>query len=416
MEPAWGVFDAMRDAGVERVWLKPEGQEWKRLCAGGDEAWSSCDERVPALRPVLDACEALARRSDPRRIEFVCRADIGLRLLVVVHRPERGRSLGALRRLDFGTSEETLLRIGLNLARLMTTKAGIAGAPYGGSQFIVHGPPLPEFNPDPWYAAIAEELEISGATVTADSGISAEAAEGIQARTSSLVGATDGACAKTAAIGAHAAFRAATAALGKAPSDALVVLQGLGRVGAPLAQMIAQDGARLVVSDKDIKRIDVFMGVLSPLERKLVSVLAPYQILEVPGDVFCPCAVGGIIGESSAQTLKCRVVVGPADGQLRAESFEEEKKLASMLYRAGISCVPEWIASAGSAIHAVREPEQGAAFDRRATIARTQRTCGWLTDEIMQTSKRLGRSPIEVAIIRLGIDSDGRILTPSANP
>jgi glutamate dehydrogenase/leucine dehydrogenase len=413
MEPACTVFDAMRDRGIERLWLKPDGTGWRRLCAASDETWAPCDERMPELRPMLDACERAAQPSAPHRIEFVCRADIGLRLLVVVHAPERGRSLGALRRLDFATPEDAFIRIGLNLARLMTTKAGVAGAPFGGSQLVIHGPPLPEFAPEPWYAAIAEEIELSGAIVTADSGISEEAALGIHARTKSLVGVHDGGAAKTAAVGAHAAFLAATAALGKAPSESLVVVQGLGRVGARLGQLVAADGAKLVVSDRDIKRIDLFMASLAPLERKLVSVLAPYQVLEVESDVLCPCAHGGIIGEGTA--LKCRVVVGPADGQFQAQSLDEEKKLAATLYRAGVSCVPEWIASAGSAIHGLLEAEQGGGFDVRTAIARTQRTCGWLTDEIMQASKRLGRSPIEVAIDRLSIDAGGRILA-SASP
>jgi leucine dehydrogenase len=337
-------------------------------------------------------------------------------MLIVVHRPERGRSLGALRRLDFSTSEPDLVRTALTLARLMTTKAGIAGAPFGGSQLVIHGPPLPEFNPEPWYAAIADEIDLSGATVTADSGITPEAAEGIHARTASLVGVKDGGAAKSAAAGAHAAFRAATAALGKAPTEALVVVQGLGRVGSQLAQLIAADGARLVVSDKEIKRIDSFLGGLPPPDRKLVSVLAPYQVLDVESDVYCPCAVGGTLGEGSARTLKCRAIVGPADGQFQADCFEEEKRLAAALFRAGISCVPEWIASAGSAIHGLLEAEQKDAFDVRTAIARTQRTCGWLTDEIMQASKRLGRSPLEVAVERFPIDTDGRILATASNP
>jgi glutamate dehydrogenase/leucine dehydrogenase len=415
-EPAWSVFDTMRDRGLGRIWLKREGSEWKRLCTGADEEWAPCDERAPGLRRALDACESLARASEPKRIEFVCRADIGLRLLVVVHRPERGRSLGALRRIDFATPEDALVRTGLNLARLMTTKAGVAGAPFGGSQLIVHGPPLPEFQAEAWYAALAEEIDLSGATVTADSGISLEAAAGIQARTASLVGAREGGSARAAAAGAHAAFRAATAGLGKPPGETLVIVQGLGRVGAELARLIAADGARLVVSDREIRKIDSFLGDLPPLDRKLVSVLAPYQVLEVPADVFCPCAQGGVLGEASPRTLKVNVVVGPADGQFQADSFEQEKHLSAALFRAGISCVPEWIASAGSAIHGLLESERKDAFDVRTAIARTQRTCGWLTDEIMQASKRLGRSPIEVAIERLPIESDGRVMSANGNP
>jgi leucine dehydrogenase len=409
MAPAWTVFDAMRDGRVERIWFKRDPAGWRRLCAGTDEPWVSCAERLPALGPVLDAIEVMARPSDPWRIDFVFRADIGLRLLIVSHRPERGRTLGVLRRLDFSASEEELVRTGLNLARLMTTKAGIAGAAFGGSQLIVHGPPIPDYEPDSWYAALADEIELSGAIVTADSGIGPAAAEGIAARTASLVGVREGGSARTAAIGAHEAFKAATAALGKPPGESLVLVQGLGAVGAELARMIAADGARLVVSDKDIGRIDAFLESLSPLERKLVSVLAPYQLLDVEADVFCPCAHGGVVGFASASKLRCRVVVGPADGQLDADAFEDDLKLAAALYRAGISWVPEWIAAAGGAVHGLLEAELGLAFDARSAVARTQRACGWLTDEIMQASKRLGRSPAEVAAARLSIDAHGRI-------
>jgi leucine dehydrogenase len=218
-----------------------------------------------------------------------------------------------------------------------------------------------------------------------------------------------GGAAGTAAVGAHAAFVASAAALGKAPGEALAVVQGLGRVGSRLARLLAADGARLVVSDRDIRKIDAFLGALPAPERKLVSVLAPYQVLQVECDVLCPCADGGVVAEESRSALRCRVIVGPADGQLAVQSIEEEKRLAAMLFREGIWFVPEWIAGAGAAIHGWLEAEAGAAFDVRAAVARTQRTCGWLTDEIMQASKRLGRSPVDVACERLAIDHAGRV-------
>ena len=69
-------------------------------------------------------------------------------------------------------------------------------------------------------------IDLSGAIVTADSGITQAAAEGIRARTAALVGVRDGGAAKATAAGAHAAFVAATAALGKAPSESLVGVVG----------------------------------------------------------------------------------------------------------------------------------------------------------------------------------------------
>ena len=69
------------------------------------------------------------------------------------------------------------------------------------------------------------------------------------------------------------------------------------------------------------------------------------------------------------------------------------------------------MASGPTATSIGRPAEPGA---WKSAIARTQRTCGWLTDEIMRTSKRLGRSPVEVAIERLAIDAEGRLVAPAA--
>ena len=62
--------------------------------------------------------------------------------------------------------------------------------------------------------------------------------------------------------------------------------------------------------------------------------------------------------------------------------------------------VPDWLASAGGTIHAVMELIHGDAFDPRQVLAKVNRVCGWMVDEVLGEAKRTGHSPLEIAVNR----------------
>ncbi len=403
----WTVFDTMRDKGLERVWLRPVDGDWRRVGAVPDGEWSPLGELAPQLDWHLHEFARSLRVSPPQRIELVNRSDLGLRLVWVQHQPVSGRTLGAIRRMEFATPEKTLFDLAVRLARLATTRAWLSGAQCGGSALLMHGPAVPEYNVAPWVDAIAQEIELGGASLTVDSGFTVDLAKKLSARVGNVVGVRGGGSGATAAVGVHAAIRATAAALGKAPNETTVAIQGLGHAGAEIARLLAADGAKLVVTDRDLKAIDRFLEALPVLERKLVSVMAPYQILEVESDIFCPNAMANVIAADMVQALKCRAIVGVADAILVADGIEEEGRLAAQLFKRGILFIPDWLTGAGAAIHAVLEARMKDAFDGRAAAARTQRLCGWIVDEVLQASKRSSRSPFDVAVERFRIDGHG---------
>ena len=271
--------------------------------------------------------------------------------------------------------------------------AGVLG---GGSKLCIHNTDLPPYAREAWLDLLAEEIDLSGTITGPDSGFSRGLYLDLAERSHNVTGATGGGTASAAAAGCGAAVRACAAALGAPLSELKIVVQGLGGLGMPLAEDLARAGAALVVTDRNPQRLDDLLGALTPELRKRVDVVAPYQALEVEADILATCALGGVISSMNASELKVRAICGGANNQLVAESFADERDLARHLQEAGVLYVPDWMASAGGAIHGVMEFEAGEEFDPRAALARIHRVCGWQVDEVLGDSRRTGQAPLEV--------------------
>ena len=83
-----------------------------------------------------------------------------------------------------------------------------------------------------------------------------------------------------------------------------VLVQGMGAVGALLAQQLTAAGAEVLVSDVDPARTDGYTAV------------APEAVIGTECDVYAPCAVGGTITAETVERLRCSVVAGAANNQL----------------------------------------------------------------------------------------------------
>ncbi|MHC4471867.1 MAG: Rossmann-fold NAD(P)-binding domain-containing protein [Planctomycetota bacterium] len=145
------------------------------------------------------------------------------------------------------------------------------------------------------------------------------------------------------ALGAFAAIRGAVGG----PDGVRVAIQGVGRVGGRLAGLLAEAGADLVVADLDPDQAEEIAAGTG------AEVVDPERILDVDCDVFSPNARGAALTTESVPRLRCRFVVGAANGQIG------DAKAPAYLALHRIRHVPEEIAGSGWILNLATELDPG---------------------------------------------------------
>jgi glutamate dehydrogenase/leucine dehydrogenase len=135
-----------------------------------------------------------------------------------------------------------------------------------------------------------------------------------------------------------------------------VVVQGAGHVGACLARLLVDAGARVVVSDIDPGRATA-VGV---------PVVAPDEALGTECDVLSPCALGGVLTTATVPRLRCAVVCGAANNQLLDE------RAGDALAERGIVYAPDYVVNAGGIINIAQEWDPDGYSLERAHAAATR--------------------------------------------
>jgi leucine dehydrogenase len=117
-----------------------------------------------------------------------------------------------------------------------------------------------------------------------------------------------------------------------------VLVQGVGSVGAALAEFLGRDGAAVLIADVDAKRAET---IASSVGGAAVEV---DQAVATACDVYAPCALGATLSAESVPQLRCRIVAGSANNQLA------QPDAADLLRAAGILYAPDYVINAGGAI------------------------------------------------------------------
>ncbi len=171
-------------------------------------------------------------------------------------------------------------------------------------------------------------------------------------------------------------------------SDALegrtVLIEGVGAVGEPLALLVADQGAKVLVSDIDDARST------RVAQRCAGESISPSQVLSAPCDVYAPCAVGGTLNRSSIPQLQCSVVAGSANVQLA------EPDDALRLKERGVCYVPDYVANAGGAIALTLGDVEGRLIPAVELLQRV-RTIGESVTAILEEAAERNETPVEAA-------------------
>jgi leucine dehydrogenase len=123
-----------------------------------------------------------------------------------------------------------------------------------------------------------------------------------------------------------------------------VVVQGLGHVGYYLCEDLAQEGAKLTVTDIDADRVQ------RVVEEFGAAAVAPDAVYDVKADIFAPCALGAVVNDDTIDRFQFDIIAGAANNQLARGSIH-----GAALHERGMLYAPDYVINAGGLINVYGE-------------------------------------------------------------
>ena len=310
----------------------------------------------------------------------------GLKAIIAIHRQGPGRALGGCRMRDYKTVDEALTDV-LRLSRGMTFKNVMAGIPFGGSKCVIIGDPTAQKTRDLMLSMGSLVETLGGRVVTGeDIGIGLVDVETMRERTPHVAGWHGKDSSEPAAHSAFAALRAvAHHRLGADSFDGLrISIQGAGKVGGALCELLVKNDAAVAITDVDPKRLDPFR------DRPDIEIVAADKIHSVRADLHSPCALGGTITAASIERLSAhgvKAIAGAANNQLADASIGRELDRARILY------APDYIANAGGVISHGLALDRHREYSRKVVFSR----CADLYEVLIEVFARAEKQGIDTA-------------------
>lgn len=260
----------------------------------------------------------------------------GAWIFICKHSTKLGPAAGGTRLKVYGTPAEGL-EDAMRLARGMTTKFAVAGIALGGGKAVLAVPEIPEGEARRRLMLRYGELVASqgGSFLTSsDVNTGPDDMDVIGERTRGVFGrsAEKGGGGNPAPHTAKGVFHGIRASVGEL-AGRTVLVQGAGSVGAELAVILKDAGARVLAADVNAERAAA-VGEVVPVD----------EVYDTDCDVYAPCALGGTLSAETVPRLRCRVVAGSANNQLA------EPSVAELLRERGIRYAPDYVINAGGAI------------------------------------------------------------------
>ena len=291
--------------------------------------------------------------------------DTGLRSIIAIHNTTLGPAVGGTRMWAYGTEEEAITDA-LRLSRGMTYKNALAGLNIGGGKAVIIGDARKQKSEALMRRFGKFVNSCGGKYITAeDVGISTRDMEYVRLETKHVVGLPEylggsGDPSPVTAYGVYMGMKASQKEL--SGNDSLtgkkVVVQGVGHVGEYLVEHLVKEGA-------DVTICDIYEDRVNAVVKKYnVKAVDAKDVYDVPMDIYSPCALGATINDETLERLKCSIVCGAANNQLKDEKVHGQEVL-----KRGILYAPDYLVNAGGIINCYWEI---VGYNRNAALAQAE--------------------------------------------
>ncbi|WP_421932609.1 Glu/Leu/Phe/Val dehydrogenase dimerization domain-containing protein [Phenylobacterium sp.] len=317
----------------------------------------------------------------------------GLKCIIAVHSTALGPAAGGCRMWPYA-SADLALEDALRLSRAMSYKNAMADIPLGGGKAVIIGDSRTQKTPALFEAFGRAVDSLGGRYWTAeDVGVSVADLTHARRQTRYVAGLEGhpAASGDPSPVTAEGIFRGVRLSVRRALNRDLdgvtVAIQGVGHVGAYLADKLHAAGARLILTDTNVE------ALRAVAERTGAKVVSPADIFEADADVFAPCALGGAINAETLPRLRAGIIAGGANNQLASP------EIGRALFERGMLYAPDYVINGGGIINVAAEIaalEAGTSFDPAWVAAKLDRLMETL-DEVLSRAAAERRPTHEVA-------------------
>lgn len=304
----------------------------------------------------------------------------GLKAIIGVHDTTLGPALGGCRMWPYQSEDDAIYDV-LRLSRGMTYKNSAMGLNLGGGKAVILANSRTDKSEE-LFRAFGKFVEtLGGRYITAeDVGISVEDITQVQVETSFVAGLPElsGDPSPATAFGTYRGMKACAKEVWGSESlrGKTVAVQGVGHVGYYLCRHLYDEGANLIVTD-------IYEDRLEPVVKEFgAKVVKPEEIYGVQCDIFAPCALGAIINDETIPQLKCKIVAGAANNQLK------EPRHGDTLMEMGILYAPDFVINGGGVTN-VAEEYSPSGYQRDRAYARVSKIFDKLL-KVFEIAKREG--------------------------
>jgi leucine dehydrogenase len=329
------------------------------------------------------------RENGHEQVIFNFDKETGLRVIIAIHDSTLGQTFGGVRMVNYASMEEAL-RDALRLSRAMTYKCAAADEDKGGAKAVIWGDPKRDKS-EGLLRAFGRFVDMLKGRFVTGADLNLTAMDGsIMGKESRYILAkpkeegSSGSTGPMTAFGIYVGLKACAKFLWG--DDNLrgkkIAVQGLGAVGEPLLGYLKDGGLEVMAADINEETLKRLQG------RYGFKAVKSEDIYGVESDIFCPCAMGGILNDQTIPRLKCKLVAGSANNQLA-----DEERHGRMLHERGILYAPDYIINAGGVIQVIDEIQ---GYHAERVRLKTEKIYHRLL-HIFEVAKREGLLPLEAA-------------------
>jgi leucine dehydrogenase len=275
----------------------------------------------------------------------------GLKAIIGIHNTTLGPALGGTRMWNYSSEQEALTDV-LRLSRGMTFKAAISGVNLGGGKAVIIGD-AKTMKTEAFLRRFGKFVNsLGGKYITAeDVNMKTADMEYISMETKFVTGLPEsmgggGDPSPVTAYGVYLGMKATAKHV--YGSDALtgkkIAVQGVGQVGMHLVEYLTKENAKVFITDIDQEKVKTIA------KRYGVTAVDGDDIYDLDTDIYAPCALGATLNDHTIPRLKCNIVAGAANNQLK-----DELKHGYMLMDKSIAYAPDFLINAGGLINVYNE-------------------------------------------------------------